>query len=162
MKEKKVAKVLGVSELKNLSIDKFGNILSLINKKNIDPELAKQIMENSPEMFSAIKEYVNKTVPDLLKNIIDTSKEESMQKVEIIGEIQKTLSQSIAKEYIEQDERMFLYDKLIELAKMLQDMDKEDKRFLEKHSAAIVSLATGIVAVGATILISAVGGQDED
>lgn len=120
---------MGVSELKNLSIDKFGNILSLINKKKIDPELAKQIMENSPEMFSAIKEYVNKTVPDLLKNIIDTSKEESMQKVEIIGEIQKTLSQSIAKEDIEQDERMFLYDKLINWLKCCKIWIKKIKDF---------------------------------
>ena len=166
MDENKIAKKLGISSLINVPGSKFEDVFGLINDKKIDKELAMKILESSSEIFSATKEYLTETIPEALEEIIQASKEETVQRVEIISNVQKSLANALEKlvdkEEISFEEIQFLANKQVELANMIKEMDSESKGFYKQHMSMVNTIAMGLLAVVGGAYIAATNGESSN
>ncbi|API90057.1 hypothetical protein BKP56_12670 [Marinilactibacillus sp. 15R] len=149
LSENDVLKQLGISNFRQVTKDKLMEFTSLLNEMN--PEVAKKAIELFPQFakmsLEAMTEYRS-----LLEKTLDENTESSKQTFNIYDEIIGTLKDSIEKENLTFEEKQFYIEKMIEVAKMAEKKDTENKNFNWKiASAAAVGVAT-VLGVSVSVL----------
>lgn len=159
--EQKVLKKLGIEDFRHLTKDKVITMASMLDK--MEPEVAKKAIEQFPNFSNTMKEILHE-----YKESLDRAQEGNAESVKSFYDSCDMIINSLQKE-LEKDnqtfeERKYIIDKMMEVAKMKGDKDSENKKFI------LTMVVTGVVALGtaATVLLSALGGntkiemQDDD
>lgn len=151
MNEQKVLDKLGIEDFRHLSKDKVVEFISLIPE--MDPEVAKAAIDQFPEFTKTVKSIMidyKEEIEVALKSNDDSTKACHDAATSILKSLDKMLEGDITHE-----EKMEIIDKMIEIQKMLNDKDSENKKFLRD----IVTIA-GVVVVAVTGIASALLGGE--
>jgi len=152
MTEHDFKKVVGITDFRHLTKDKVLQFASNLDK--LDPEVAKEIIEQFPEfsstMLNITKEY-RETISDLIKQNAESSKSTCDAYNRILDSLEKTLSNGNLKF----EERKWIIEQMKEISDRLDAKDSENKNFLLKMAGIA---GTVVIATGA-FLISVLGGK---
>ena len=147
--ETKVLKKLGIKDFSCITLDKIGKFSSMLPQ--MDPEVAKKALEQFPEFAKAGKEILAEMSTIIIK-ILDSNDKSVTQKYQACQTILDKLNEELSKENITYEKKMELIEKMIEVVKMLEEYDSENKKFLLKLAIIVGTAGSLILAsIGAAI-----------
>ena len=150
--EQKVLKKLGIDDFRHLTKDKVITMVSLLDK--MDPEVAKKALEQFPEFAKTAKEILTE-YKDTLDKGLENNKESVQSYYSVCNAIIVSLQKQLEDGNLSFDERKYIIDKMLEVSKMMEEKDTENKKFI-MACMAVGAAATGIVTA---ILASTLGGN---
>jgi len=145
MPENEAMEMLAISSWKNLSKDKFMNFLAIL--PDLDKETQFRAIEQIPNIVNYIMD-ANEKIIEASKGITEKNKETTHAIINSLKEMQLCFQEQLKIED-SLEGKMFFSEKLMENAKILVELDKENKGFLERHFGLITSacvLGLGVVA----------------
>lgn len=147
--EREVLQQLNIADFRHITKDKVMTFASVI--QNMEPEVAKKALEQFPE-FAKMTLEVLKDYKGVMEKTLDENSESSKQCFDIYNEVMNALKSCLAKDEISFEEKKYYIDKMMEIAKMAESKDLDNKGFNWK----IISLGTlaffTVVGIGASIL----------
>lgn len=151
LNEQKVLDKLGIEDFRHLSKDKVVEFVSLIPE--MDPEVAKAAINQFPEFAKTMKSIMidyKEEIESALKSNDDSTKACQDAATNILKSLDKMLEKDLT-----QEEKMQIIDKMIEIQKMLNDKDSENKKFIRD----IVTIASVVVVAITGIASALLGGE---
>lgn len=147
--EREVLQQLSIPDFRHISKDKVMNFASVL--QNMDPEVAKKALEQFPE-FAKMTLEVLKDYKGILEKTLDGNLASSKQCYDIYNEVMNALQSCLAKDDLPFEEKKYYIEKMMEIAKMAESKDTENKEFNWKMvSLGTVAVFT-VVGLGASIL----------
>lgn len=152
--EQKVLKKLGIEDFRRLTKDKVIKMASMIDK--MDPEVAKKALEQFPDFANTTKEMLVE-----YKNTLDKSLESNRESVQTFYNSCNLMIESLQKQLEDKnltfEERKYIIDTMLEISKMMEAKDSENKKFL----ATMALIGATVVGTVTAILASTLGGNTE-
>ena len=152
--EQKVLKKLGIEDFRHLTKDKVIKMASMIDK--MDPEVAKKALEQFPDFANTTKEMLAE-----YKNTLDKSLESNRESVQTFYNSCNSMIESLQKQLEDKnltfEERKYIIDTMLEISKMMEAKDSENKKFL----ATMALIGATVVGTVTAILASTLGGNTE-
>lgn len=149
LSEVEVLKQLDIPDFRHMTKDKVINFASML--QNMDPEVAKKAIEQFPEFakmsLEAFKEY--RTV---LEKTLDANKESSKDCFNLYDKVLSALEKCVSQEEISFEEKKYYLDNMMEIARMVEKKDSENKAFYWKVIGAGTVAVISIVGLGAAAL----------
>lgn len=148
MSEAQVLKKLEIADFRHLTKDKVMSMATMLDK--MDPEVAKKALEQFPEFASTMRQMLSD-----YKQSLDEGMRQNAEGVKsyydacdaIITSCQKELE----KENLSFAERRYILEQMVQVAKMKDEKDSENKHFILKvsvlHLAAVGLTACAMLAV---------------
>ncbi|MCL2774216.1 MAG: hypothetical protein FWD71_12820 [Oscillospiraceae bacterium] len=157
--EQLVLKELGMSSWRNLSRDKFMKLLSIMN--DMSDEVRLKIIEQIPQFAKLCIEALN-TAKEAYQKTLNENKQTTMEIIKKIDNIRETFSKELNRDNLSDEERMFIYKQLAEIANIYNGMDERSKKFFDTIFGKLLmglGLIVGsvIVFVGGKFLLSSNG-----
>ena len=152
--EKRVLKKLGITDFRHMTKDKIVSFASMLPR--MDPEVAKKALEQFPEFASSAKEILA-NYKETIDKAVDSNDKSVKASYDICNNIIQSLKEQLDDKSLDFEQRMIIEDKMIEVAKMSAELDKQNKDFLVK-----IGGIGGAVAIVATAVIGAVLGTNID
>ena len=147
--EQEVLRKWNIPDFRHVTKDKVMTFASML--QNMEPEVAKKALEQFPEFAKMALEVLN-DYKGVMEKTLDENSESSKQCYDIYNEVMNALKSCLAKDDISFEEKRYYIDKMVEIAKMAERKDSENKGFNWK----IISLGTvavfTVVGIGASIL----------
>lgn len=147
--EREVLQQLDIPDFRHITKDKVMTFASML--QNMEPDVAKKALEQFPE-FAKMSLEVMKDYKGVIEKILDENSVSSNQCYDIYNEVMDALKSCLAKEDLPFEEKKYYIEKMMEIAKMAESKDTENKGFNWK----IISLGTlavfTVVGIGASIL----------
>ena len=150
--ETQVLKKLNIEDFRHLTKDKVISMATMLDK--MDPEVAKKALEQFPEFANTMRQILSDH-----KQSLDEGMRQNAEGVKsyydtcdvIISSCQKQLEQ----EDLSFEERRFILEQMVLVAKMKGEKNTEDKKFI------VMMSVIGLTAIGLTAgaLITALGGN---
>lgn len=150
--ETQVLKKLNIEDFRHLTKDKVISMATMLDK--MDPEVAKKALEQFPEFANTMRQILAD-----YKQSLDEGMRQNAEGVKsyydtcdvIISSCQKELEQ----EDLSFEERRFILEQMVLVAKMKGEKNTEDKKFI------VMMSVIGLAAIGLTAgaLITALGGN---
>ncbi len=150
--ETQVLKKLNIEDFRHLTKDKVISMATMLDK--MDPEVAKKALEQFPEFANTMRQILAD-----YKQSLDEGMRQNAEGVKsyydtcdvIISSCQKQLEQ----EDLSFEERRFILEQMVLVAKMKGEKNTEDKKFI------VMMSVIGLTAIGLTAgaLITALGGN---
>lgn len=147
--EQQVLKKLEIPDFRHLTKNKVIKFASMI--PTMDPDVAKKALEQFPEfskttleMLDEYKEILEKGVEANTTNIVACNEACTL----IISSLQKELD----KEEHSFEEKKYIIDKMVEISKMMNEKDTENKKFLMGLSVVAGFVVLGVVNIAASML----------
>ena len=150
--ETQVLKKLNIEDFRHLTKDKVISMATMLDK--MDPEVAKKALEQFPEFANTMRQILSD-----YKQSLDEGMRQNAEGVKsyydtcdvIISSCQKQLEQ----EDLSFEERRFILEQMVLVAKMKGEKNTEDKKFI------VMMSVIGLTAIGLTAgaLITALGGN---
>ena len=150
--EAQVLKKLNIEDFRHLTKDKVISMATMLDK--MDPEVAKKALEQFPEFANTMRQILAD-----YKQSLDEGMRQNAEGVKsyydtcdvIISSCQKQLEQ----EDLSFEERRFILEQMVLVAKMKGEKNTEDKKFI------VMMSVIGLTAIGLTAgaLITALGGN---
>lgn len=145
--------ILDITNFNHITKDKVMKFAAMA--KNMDLEIVEKAIEQFPDFakltFESLKDYTN-----VMKKIIDANLEGSKQCNEIYNDILNELKKCLDKEDLAFEEKKYYFDKMIEIAKMAEIKDTENKKFYDvvsKTTTQVLGLAfIAIITIGGSII----------
>ena len=148
--EQKVLDKLNIDSFRQLTKDKVIELSSMLDK--VDPEVAKQALEQFPNFASTLKEMLVD-----YKNTLDLGLKENTESVKMYydscNQTIAALQKMLENDNLSFEEKKYAIDKMIEINKMIGDKDSENKKFI----AALAVLGTAVLLVGTQVLAGTLG-----
>ena len=150
--ETQVLKRLDIADFRHLTKEKVMSMATMLDK--MDPEVAKKALEQFPEFASTMRQILSE-----YKQSLDEGMRQNAEGVKSYYETCDAIISSCQKELEKEDqpfeERRFILEQMMIVAKMKGDKNSEDKRFIATMSVI------GLAAIGLTAgaLITALGGN---
>lgn len=144
-----VKKALGITDLRNMSVDKVVELVSLMPQ--MDKELAMAIVgefSNYAELCKAMIAEMGNTCDQAIKE----SKDSQLETISAYKKILDSLDEALKDDNLTVDEKMQIADKMIEVADKISAKDSEQKDFFKeivKYKGYIIG---GALLLGASIL----------
>lgn len=136
--EKQVLKKLDIPDFRHLSKDKIMTFFSML--PNMDPEVAKKVIEQFPTYANTVKEVVSEYTNFLEKALNDNA--ESVQSYySICSSILETLSKMLEQGNLTFEERKYIIEQMLEVESRVRQKDTENK----KHRLKIVGWASLVI-----------------
>lgn len=162
--EKQIKKALGIESWRNLSKDKVVQFASMMPEMN--KEVMLEIIKSLPE-FTKYGNELLEALHDTIQKSIDRNSSDYQAGLEIIKETQSILKEQLNRENITDEERILIINNLMELARMIPSMDKQNKKLIEilnnnALKATGVALLAVIVFVGGKVFLDKFSGEDPD
>lgn len=152
--EQRILKQLGIPDFRHMTKAKVVKFASMLPK--MDPEVAKKALEQFPEFTKSANEIIG-YYKDTIDKAVDSNRESVKLNYEICNNIIESLREQLEDETLTFEQRMIIDEKMIGVAKLAKDIDKENKDFLAK-----VLTIGGIVAVAAlSVATSILGSRSE-
>ena len=150
--EQSVMQKLGISSWRNLSKDKFMNFVSMMPE--MSDEVRIKIIEQLPQFAKLCTEGLD-TAKEAFTKVLDKNDKTTTALVNEIGLIRDSIAKELDKDDLSSEDRRFIIEQLMEIAKMYNNMDERNKKFFD---TTFGKLLMGIGAlVGAVIVF--VGGK---
>lgn len=147
--EQEVLQQLNIPDFRYVTKDKLITFASML--QNMEPEVAEKALDQFPE-FAKMTLEIFKDYNEVMEKTLDENSESSKQCFGIYNEVMDALKSCLAKDDISFDEKKYYIDKMMEVAKMAESKDSENKGFNWK----IITLGTlavfTTVGIGASIL----------
>ena len=154
--KEEVKEALGINDLRNMSVDKVVELVSLI--PHMDKELAMSIVgefSNYAEMSKAMV----KEMGEICDTAIKESKDSQLEAIAAYRQIINALDTALKDEKLTAEERMQITDKMIEVADKISAKDTEQKTFFKEVLKYKEYIIGGVIILGASILgVSVKGG----
>ena len=142
-------KKLDIPDFRHLSKDKGMKFASML--PNMDPEVAKKALEQFPEFANTAKEMLVD-----YKLILEKGMESNEKSIVSCYDASKLIIDSLQKELedeeLEFEERKYIIDKMLEVSKMMNEKDTENKKFILGLSMIAGAVVTGVIGVAASVL----------
>ncbi|MBU3111630.1 hypothetical protein [Clostridium lacusfryxellense] len=150
--ELKALRKLGIEDFKHLTKDKVITMASMLDK--MDPEVAKKALEQFPMFSNTVKEILIG-----YKDTLDKGSELNRESVQSYYDSCKYIIEGLQKQLdVENpsfEEKKYIFDKMLEISKMMGEKDSENKRFI----ATMVVFGTVATGIALTALASVLGGN---
>jgi hypothetical protein len=117
----------------------------------MEPKVAKKSLEQSPK-FAKMTLEVLCEYKSVLEKSFDDNSASSQQCFDIYNTVLNTLKNCVEKEKLSFDEKKYYLDKMMEIAKMAESKDTENKKFNWKIISAGAVAVIAVVGIGAGIL----------
>lgn len=158
--EQLVLQKLGIPDWRHLSKDKFMDFIAVMPEMSNEVRL--KIIEQIPQFAQLCTEGLG-TAKEAFLKIVDKNTETTAAIISRIDLIRENIAQGLNREDTSFEERKFLYEQLMELAKIYNELDARNKKFFDTIYGKLLTgvaivLATMGVLVGGKFLIS----TDED
>ncbi|TDT71507.1 hypothetical protein EV215_0883 [Hypnocyclicus thermotrophus] len=147
--EREVLQRLDIPDFRHITKDKVMTFASML--QNMEPEVAKKALEQFPE-FAKMTLEVLKDYKGVMEKTLDENSASSKQCYDIYNEVMDALKSCLAKDHVPFDEKKYYIEKMMEIAKMAESKDTENKEFNWKMiSLGAVAVFT-VIGIGASIL----------
>ncbi len=147
--EREVLQQLDIPDFRHITKDKVMTFASML--QNMEPEVAKKALEQFPE-FAKMTLEVLKDYKGLMEKTLDENSASSKQCYDIYKEVVDSLKSCLAKDDITFEEKKYYIDKMMEIAKMAESKDTENKGFNWKVITMGAFAVLTVVGVGASII----------
>lgn len=150
--ETQVLKKLNIEDFRHLTKDKVISMATMLDK--MDPEVAKKALEQFPEFASTMCQILSE-----YKQSLDEGLKQNAEGVksyyDTCDAIITSCQRELEKENLSFEERSFILEQMVLVAKMKGEKNTEDKKFI------VMMSVIGLAAVGLTAgaLITALGGN---
>ena len=160
--EIQIKKALGIESWRNLSRDKVVRFAAMM------PDMDKEVMLEIIKTFPEFTNYGNDLLKSLRKTIqetVDKNSEDYRMGLAIIQETQVICREQLNRTDISVEERILIWNNLMEVTKLVPVMDKENKKFYEflnnkYFKATAAALATALVFIGGKVMLDQFSGQE--
>ena len=148
LSEEEVLKKLGIPDFRHMTKDKVITFVSAL--PDMDPEVAKKALEQFPHFKELAGDIVTQ-----YKAVVDTAFKENRISQQAFfdtcNSIIKSLQKMLEADEIDSEERKFIIDKMLELARMIGEKDSENKGMLLKILAGVGAVFVTILSITVTI-----------
>lgn len=147
--EAKALKILDIPDFRHLTKEKAVQLVSMLDR--VDPEVAKAVLEQYPKFA----EIMLSTAKDWKENVgkaLEENGKVTKETIAAVSAAMASLSDLVGREDITPEARSEMADRMIELAKLLNEIDKRNKDFILKVLGIGGATILGIVAVAAAVL----------
>jgi len=141
--ERGLLQQLDIPDFRHITKDKLMTFASML--QNMEPEVAKKALEQFPE-FAKMTLNILKDYKGVMEKTLDENSESSKQCFDIYNEVVDALKSCLAKDDLPFEEKKYFIEKMMEVAKMAESKDSENKGFNWK-----------VVTLGAVAVFSAIG-----
>ena len=149
LSEQQVLRQLNIPSFRHITKDKVMTFASML--QNMDPDVAKKALEQFPEFAKMALQVMNEYKSVLYKTLEDNT-ESNKQCYEIYNTVLDTLKSCVEKEDISFDEKKYYLEKMMEVTKLADSKDTENKKFNWKLVSAGAFVVIAVVGIGASIL----------
>ena len=150
--ELKVLKKLNIVDFRHLTKDKVIKMASMLDK--MDPEVAKKALEQFPKFSTTAKEMLN-DYKDTLDKGLEANRESVQAYYYTCNSLIQSLQKQLETESLSFDEKKYIIDKMVEISKMMNAKDSENKRFI----VTMALIGAAVVGTVAVALATTLGGN---
>ena len=147
--EREVLQQLNIPDFRHITKDKVMTFASML--QNMEPDVAKKALEQFPEFAKMALEVMN-DYKGVMEKTLDENSASSKQCFDIYNEVMNALKSCLAKDDISFEEKKYYIDKMMEIAKMAESKDSENKGFNWKVIGLGTLAVFTAVGIGASIL----------
>lgn len=147
--ERKALKMLGIPDFRHMTKEKAVQLVSMLDR--VDPAVAKAVLEQYPQFASILLE-VAKNWKENVGKALEEGGKVSQETIAAINAAISSLSSLLAREDVSEDERERAADRMVELAKLVAEVDKRHKDFIVGVLKIGGGVVLGIAAIAATVL----------
>lgn len=147
--ERKVLQQLDIPDFRHITKDKVMTFASML--QNMEPEVAKKALEQFPE-FAKMTLEVLKDYKGVMEKTLDENSASSKQCYDIYNEVVGALKSCLAKDDLPFEEKKYYIEKMMEIAKMAESKDTENKGFNWKMISLGAFAVFTVVGISASIL----------
>ena len=149
LSEQEVLKQFDIPDFRHITKDKVMTFASML--QNMEPEVAKKALEQFPE-FANMALEVLKDYKSVMEKTLDANSESSKQCFDIYNEVVTSLKSCLAKDDLTFEEKKYYIEEMMEIAKMAESKDTENKGFNWKMISLGTLAVFTVVGIGASIL----------
>lgn len=149
MNEQQVLKKLKIKDFRHITKDKVMELASML--PDVDPEVAKRALAQFPEFVNAGKDILY-NFKETLEKEIEANNQSVINCYDVANKIIISLQLELDKEDITFEQRITIIDKMLEVSKMINDKDSQNKQFLLKLGSIAATCALAGLAILATPL----------
>ena len=151
-----VKEALGISDLRNMSVDKVVQLVSLM--PNMDKDLAMSIVGEFSNYAELCKAMVAE-MGELCDVAIKESKDSQLETISSYKKILDSLDEALKDDNLSTEEKLQIADKMIEVADKISAKDTEQKEFFKEVIKYKEYIIGGALILGGAILgVSVKGG----
>ena len=147
--ERDVLQQLDILDFRHITKDKLMTFASML--QNMEPEVAKKALEQFPE-FAKMTLNVLKDYKGVMEKTLDENSESNKQCFDIYHEVVDALKSCLAKDDLPFEEKKYFIEKMMEVAKMAESKDSENKGFNWKVITLGAIAVFSAIGIGASIL----------
>lgn len=160
--EMQIKKALGIETWRNLSRDKVIRFAAMM------PDMDKEVMLEIIKTFPEFAKYGNDLLESLRETIqttVDKNSEDYRMGLAIIQRTQDICSEQLNRTDISAEERVLIWNNLMEVTRMIPTMDKGNKKFYEflnnkYFTTTAAALAAAVVFIGGKVVLDQFSGQE--
>lgn len=147
--EQQVLHQLNIPDFRHITKDKVMTFASML--QNMEPEVAKKALEQFPE-FTKMMLEVMREYKSIFEKALDDDSASSQQCYEIYNTVLDTLKSCLDKEDLSFEEKKYYLDQMMEIAKMAETKDSENKKFKWKIISAGAFAVIAVIGISANLL----------
>lgn len=125
--ERKALKILDIPDFRHMTREKAVQLVSMLDR--VDPAVAKAVLEQYPQFANILIESA-KSWRDNVGNALEENGKITHETVSAINAAISSLSSLLQREDIGEVERDKAAERMVELAKLLSEVDKRNKEFI--------------------------------
>lgn len=131
-----------IALLKKLNVSNFreikkNQIIELANSlQKMDPEVAKNVIQQIPQFTDLVKSASN-NYKEEISEIVSSNQENATKAIETATIILNSIDKLLDKDEFTPDQKLDLVDKMIQVQKMINEKDTENKTFLSTIAAYV-------------------------
>jgi len=149
LSEREVLQQLNIPDFRHITKDKIMTFASML--QNMEPEVAKKALEQFPE-FAKMALEVLKDYKSVMEKTLDGNSTSSKECYDIYNEVLDALKSCLEKDDLPFEEKKYYIDKMMEIAKMAENKDSENKGFNWKMILLGTFAVITVAGIGASIL----------
>ena len=147
--ERKALKMLDIPDFRHMTKEKAVQLVSMLDR--VDPAVAKAVLEQYPQFASVLLESARDWRENVGKALEENGKITHETAAAINAAI-SSLSGLLEREGVGEEERDRAAERMVELARLLSEVDKRNKDFILKVLGIGGTVLLGFAAVAAAVL----------
>ncbi len=160
--ELQIKKALGIENWRNLSKDKVIRFAALM--PDMDKEVMLEIIKSFPE-FTKYGNDLMEALKETIQKSIDKNSEDYQMGLAIIQETQAICKEQLNRTDLSDNERVLIWNNLMEVTKIIPVMTKENTKFYEflnnkYFKATTAALGIALVFIGGKVIMDQISEQN--
>lgn len=147
--ERKALKMLGIPDFRHMTKEKAIQLVSMLDR--VDPSVAKAALEQYPQFANILLDAAKNWKENIGKALEEGGKV-SRETMASINAAINSLSSLLTREDVSEQERERAADRMVELAKLVAEVDRRNKDFILNVLKIGGGVVLGIAAIAAAVL----------